>query len=374
MSKTSLPQTWHVPQRTAGINPREVQEVLVQQVKPPSSDAPSRKKVRRIDGVRSTLYNPIPEQFGEPKIIDSMKDIFKVYKDMQINSIVPETNRYDFVDSNLGKVACGSVISYQQRQNTTNDPKIHMNIDGPENPPAFDVPSLENHYLFVPKLAEINFIEGLSVSLEQSCLYEEETREQSDTQKWHDLRAQRLSSSKFKDVCIRRADFESLAVRQLKKTVQTSAMKHGINTEEEAASAYADSGDCNVFPAGIVINPSCPHLAASPDRRVYDPSENSPWGLLEIKCPIKDSISQLPYLKCVNGIYKLKKTHSYYYQIMGQMLLTGCEWVDFYVYCKSDFHLERVRFDAEFCATMKMKLDTFYFEYLLPELLKKAGA
>ena len=89
MSKTSLPQTWHVPQRTAGINPREVQEVLVQQVKPPSSDAPSRKKVRRIDGVRSTLYNPIPEQFGEPKIIDSMKDIFKVYKDMQINSIVP---------------------------------------------------------------------------------------------------------------------------------------------------------------------------------------------------------------------------------------------------------------------------------------------
>ncbi|KAM7426763.1 hypothetical protein ABFA07_015311 [Porites harrisoni] len=179
---------------------------------------------------------------------------------------------------------------------------------------------------------------------------------------------------KFKDVCIRRADFESLAVRQLKKTVQTSAMKHGINTEEEAASAYADSGDCNVFPAGIVINPSCPHLAASPDRRVYDPSENSPWGLLEIKCPIKDSISQLPYLKCVNGIYKLKKTHSYYYQIMGQMLLTGCEWVDFYVYCKSDFHLERVRFDAEFCATMKMKLDTFYFEYLLPELLKKAGA
>ena len=54
---------------------------------------------------------------------------------------------------------------------------------------------------------------------------------------------------------------------------------------------------------------------------------------------------------------------------MGQMLLTGCEWVDFYVYCKSDFHLERVRFDADFCSEMKMKLDTFYFEYLLPELL-----
>ena len=100
-----------------------------------------------------------------------------------------------------------------------------------------------NYYTFVPTLAELNFAEGLSVSQAQSCLYEEETREQSDTQKWHDLRAQRLSLSKFKDVCARRADFESLAARQLKKTVQTAAMRHGINTEEEAASAYADSGD-----------------------------------------------------------------------------------------------------------------------------------
>ena len=68
--------------------------------------------------------------------------------------------------------------------------------------------------------------------------------------------------------------------------MQTAAMRHGINTEEEAASVYANSGDCNVFPVGIVINPSCSHLAASPDRRVYDPSENNPWGLLEIKYPL----------------------------------------------------------------------------------------
>lgn len=74
-----------------------------------------------------------------------MRDIFKQYDDMQINSIVPETDALDFVDSKLGKVACGSVISYQQRLNTANDPKIHMNIDGPENPPPFDVPSLENN-------------------------------------------------------------------------------------------------------------------------------------------------------------------------------------------------------------------------------------
>ena len=89
MSKTSLPQIWYVPQRTAGINPGKVQEVLVQQAKPrpPRRDAPAKKEVHRIDGVQSTLYNPIPEHFEEPKITDSMKDVFKEYENMQINAV-----------------------------------------------------------------------------------------------------------------------------------------------------------------------------------------------------------------------------------------------------------------------------------------------
>ena len=57
--------------------------MFVQQVKPPSSDAPAKKELRRIDGERFTLYNPIAEEFGQPNKIDSM----------QMNSIVPETNR-----------------------------------------------------------------------------------------------------------------------------------------------------------------------------------------------------------------------------------------------------------------------------------------
>jgi len=41
-----------------------------------------KRKYAGIGGVQSTLYNPIPEHFGEPKIIDSLKDIFKEYEDM----------------------------------------------------------------------------------------------------------------------------------------------------------------------------------------------------------------------------------------------------------------------------------------------------
>jgi len=58
-----------------------------------------------------------------------------------------------------------------------------------------------------------------------------------------------------------------------------------------------------VYSVGLVINPSVPHLACSPDRRVYDTTEEDPWGLLEIK----SSMAELNYPKFheQNGKYSL---------------------------------------------------------------------
>ena len=80
------------------------------------------------------------------------------------------------------------------------------------------------------------------------------------------------------------------------------------------------------------MNPSCPHLACSPDGRVYDLSEPNPWGTLEIKCSLAESVVELQYLKEVNGALKLKKTRSYYYQVNGPLLLSEITWVDFFVF------------------------------------------
>ena len=99
---------------------------------------------------------------------------------MQINSVIPETDNLEFVNSKLSKVAGGLVLSYQQQQKFTKDPE-HGSL-----------------YSFVPSLEQLNFMEGLCVTQAQSNLYEEETLEQADTQKWHDLRAQRLSSHKLR--------------------------------------------------------------------------------------------------------------------------------------------------------------------------------
>ena len=137
-----------------------------------------------------------------------------------------------------------------------------------------------------------------------------------------------ITASKFNDVCCRKKDFELLAERFLKKTIQTAAMKYGIDNEENAASSYADITRLNVYPCGIIVNPSCPHLACSPDRRVYDPSEANPWDTLEIECSLADYVVELPYLKEVNGALKLKKIHNYYYQVNWPLLLSEITWVD----------------------------------------------
>ena len=94
----------------------------------------------------------------------------------------------------------------------------------------------------------------------------------------------------------RRRDFELLAERLLKGTkIQTAAMKYGL--EDEVAQFYAKHFNRDVVKVGFVINPSVPHLGCSPDRRVYDPSENSPWGLFEIKCSMKEELKDVEYLQ-----------------------------------------------------------------------------
>ena len=124
-------------------------------------------------------------------------------------------------------------------------------------------------------------------------------------------------------------------------------------------------------------------MAASPDGLILDCSDsNNPCGLLEIKCPfrgIKASLVDLCtkpefepstfFLKYNEGKFHLKTTHNYYYQVQGQLYITGRPWCDFVVWTPSHTSVERIWFDSILWGTkIYPRLREFYMNSLLPEL------
>lgn len=207
----------------------------------------------------------------------------------------------------------------------------------------------------------------LNISLPDSIALEQETREQSTNNLWFHARSARITSTSFKRICSRRADHEKLATSlKSASSVQTKAMKRGVEQEPIAATQYTKLTGNLVYPCGFVVNPAAPHLGTSPDRKVIERggSESPSYGLLEIKCPSKNSFTECPYLcKQADGSYKLKECHAYHYQITGQLGLTGMSWCDCFVKCEEDYHLERIHFDVAKWEQMKSKLDVFFFDY-----------
>lgn len=240
-------------------------------------------------------------------------------------------------------------------------------VSQPDDLPNFPLPHQATSFCTALNESATQHYTELSISLADSITLERETRAQSTNYLWFHARSARITSTSFKRICSRRADHEKLAT-SLKSAaaVQTKAMKRGVEQEPNAAIHYTILTGNQVYPCGFVVNPHAPHLGTSPDRKVVERagSERPSYGLLEIKCPSKNSFTECPYLyKQADGTYKLKECHAYHYQIMGQLGLTGMSWCDFFIKCEEDYHLERIHFDVAKWEEMKSKLDVFFFDY-----------
>ena len=284
-------------------------------------------------------------------------------------------NECPLVTTPFGAVPKGSILSYQLTRPSicTSSASVIQLLDVPDPPEFTFTPQTNHHHSMSGECASI--FGGLHVSDMQSHEYEIETRSQSENDKWHSLRTDRLTASKCKRVCSRKGDFHTLCAQFTSdRVVQTKQMKYVLDHEPEAAENYAITFCRNVYAVGFVINPTACHLGCSPDRRVYDPDADEPYGLLEIKCPSVESVVDCKYIKRTTDLsFKLNKNHAYYYQIMGQLGITGQMWCDFYVQAHSDFHCERITFDQIFYDEIKAKLDTFYFTYFLPFLANRTS-
>jgi len=107
---------------------------------------------------------------------------------------------------------------------------------------------------------------------------------------------------------------------------------------------------------------------------------------VEIKCPYSArSVTALdapgvmearkqPFCSKINdnGNLALSETHKYYFQVMGQMAITGMKWVDFVIWTKhGDPSVERIAFDKSMWDSMVPKLHRFYVQGMVAEFFSK---
>nr|XP_046168876.1 uncharacterized protein LOC124004129 [Oncorhynchus gorbuscha] len=271
-------------------------------------------------------------------------------KTMEMSADVP------LVESSFGPVQAGSVLSYQLPQPKTRE--IVKIADAPS--PLILL--LDGNRLQSSQCAYILSHQGqfqvkaLETTYEMSNKVEVATREQSSSPEWHQLRKMRITSSRFREVCHVRG--ETSADRRAERMFKGSGveMKRGLAMEPVAVQEYCTLKNVNFFPCGFVVHPDAPWLGSSPDEIIFDPSVRPHFGLLEVKCPNVQSYVDCLYLRIQNGELKLKRFHAYYWQVQGQILLTGCSWCDFVICAQEDILVERMSKDLQVSKNIREKV------------------
>jgi len=146
------------------------------------------------------------------------------------------------------------------------------------------------------------------------------------TQEWLDLRRGKFTASTFKDLfmkettqgyqdAIYKVAFERMT-NESPESFTSNWMERGTKLEPEAKEWYELETYNKVHNGGFFEYNDW--IGASPDGLIGD------GGLIEIKCPKFSTIMDYLLRK------ELPKT--YFYQVHGQLLVTGRKWCDFVAY------------------------------------------
>ena len=205
---------------------------------------------------------------------------------------------------------------------------------------------------------------------------EESTREQASCDLWKAVRKVRITASNFGQVAkaTERRDLPKLVYSLMhpRKLDDVGAVRWGREHEPIAIKKFEEQSGLSVRAAGIFIDPRWPYLGASPDGVIDN------YTIIEVKCPYASRsrpINEItvPYLQRDDqGALKLKTSHSYYYQVQGQLLLSGrlrCLFIVYTGYTEEELIVVDIAADAEFQMNMIDKLRNFFNSSFCPALI-----
>lgn len=276
----------------------------------------------------------------------------------------------ELVDCAFGKVPKGCPLSYQYPLPSSKDYTPHD--DAPSRPllplshrklePASILPPLSTK--------EQEHLDVMQITYEAAHSLECSTRSCKEFAK--DLQKLRLMCPRFWEVC-RLKPGQSHA-KQLIFRIRKGARKCKTSNVDDEMKAEALREYCanlcvNWSPCGLVVHPNAPWLGAVPDGLVYDPKEKHSFGLVNIKCVQFQSFTECRFLVCRYGVLQVKRNHSCYWRIQGEMLVTGTSWCDLFVFSRTDMLVQRIYRDSAIINGMKKKLHDFFFCHYLPSLV-----
>ncbi|XP_077501793.1 uncharacterized protein LOC144112825 [Amblyomma americanum] len=172
---------------------------------------------------------------------------------------------------------------------------------------------------------------------------------QSCSTTWNFERSKRLTASHFGDVVSRQKPADEKFFKRLLR-IEDAAVQRYIGKRTVPVRSYC---------CGLCVNPGVPVLGATPDRVV---EEKGDFDLLEVRTlsaakergdELENAVNTASYLK--NRVLKgtgmfglpcaLKPMHKYFYQVQGQLALTGLSWCDFVVDNGTDSTFQRIAFE-----------------------------
>ncbi|XP_064483151.1 uncharacterized protein LOC135396011 [Ornithodoros turicata] len=331
---TELPQRWRRP-RQAAMRAASIQDIDWRKHREGGKETPT----------WSRLFDPRREDNREESMNSDVKSLAEclVRKGHQFAIVLQEGSKLPFSETKFGEALQGSPATYQQSRKPaqlevwrSQNIEIVTEICDPGVPTRINLfEDAVAEYQLPPLLdkCQADILKEIVLTSEDARVLERNTRQQASSKGWLSARKLRLTASQFGHV-LHRSQWTEKGLNNLtaqRDLSKVRAVAYGRKHEDVAAQCYEGvmrrlGHDVALSTAGIVVDPSCPWLGASPDRFVHDPTEAKPNGVLEIKCPytLKDSEpsfakNNIPYLTLDDqGHPKLKRNHSYYYQVLGK--------------------------------------------------------
>jgi len=142
-------------------------------------------------------------------VLCSVESLKSVRPQPLICKVLHGLSEMNLVESKFGLVPKGSLLSYQCPVQSSREAVKHA-----EAPPFPKLPldgyKFEGRFQFVPDFHDMLFLESLAVTQELSI--EKDTRDQSQSALWNQMRTPRITSSRFREVCHVRGESTSQAL------------------------------------------------------------------------------------------------------------------------------------------------------------------